>query len=121
MVMHRKGWVRTMEAVLAFFVTLIFTVFIISTQSVLSQPKEPLKVLATLETDEGFRNCIYAGNSSCAVNLASQHTPPGFEVAVTINELAPFNNDKDIYAESLFFVGNVTDDYKIVKLYYWQR
>ncbi|MBT7902365.1 hypothetical protein HN587_00770 [Candidatus Woesearchaeota archaeon] len=115
---NKKAYVRTLEAFLAFFLTFAFLVFIIYGGPQLKIGLEELNVLHDLEPDPEFRTCVEAMNSSCVSDLVDLQIAK-YEFEVTINELQPFANNYDTRVEQLFFVGNQSRDFKIVKLYYW--
>ena len=116
---NKKAYLRTLEAFFAFFITFLFIVFIVLKGISAKPPKLPLDILPALEQRDDFRDCIYAGNTSCVEDLVSPFMPGNHNFKIAINSPAPFSGTKDIYTETVFIASNQTNDYKIVYLYYW--
>jgi hypothetical protein len=116
---NRKGYVHTLEAFLAFFMTFIFVVFIVL-KGVSPKPvKDDLDVLKSLEQRDDFRECVFANNVSCVENITDPFIPASYNYKISINAPEPFKGSKDIYTETVFITSNQTGDYKVVYLYYW--
>jgi hypothetical protein len=117
----KKAYVHTIEAFIAFFITFIFVIYIIS-KGVSPKAEQPaLNILDSLEQRDDFRDCVYAVNLTCAENIISSYVPSTYNFKVSIGAPEPFKGSKDIYTETLFMVGNQTNNYKIVYLYYWLK
>lgn len=116
---NRKAYMRTIEAFFAFFITFIFVVFIVLKGTAAKPLKTQFDVLTSIEQRDDFRNCIYAGNASCAEDIIAPFMPGTYDFKVAIGAPEPFKGAKDIYTETLFIVSNQTNDYRIVYLYYW--
>ncbi|MBN1544384.1 hypothetical protein JW898_02885 [Candidatus Woesearchaeota archaeon] len=116
---NRKAYMRTLEAFLAFFITFIFVVFVVLKGVSPKGAKTPLEILSSLEQRDDFRECVYAGNETCARLIVRQYIPSSYDLKVSIGAPAPFKGAKDIYTETVFITSNRTNDYRIVYLYYW--
>ncbi|MBU2561637.1 MAG: hypothetical protein KKD17_05020 [Nanoarchaeota archaeon] len=116
---NRKGYMRTLEAFLAFFITFIFVVFVVLKGVSPKGSKTPLDILSALEQRDDFRECVYAGNATCAQLIVRPYIPSSYDFKVAIGAPAPFKGAKDIYTETVFITSNKTNDYRIVYLYYW--
>jgi len=126
----KKGYLRTLEAVLAIVITFIFLIFIIP-NNFSGSKQEKLNILNNLIEENEFRDAIMNMSSEC-LNKTS-----GNQANDIIN---PIMGDewnyylckdkkpeelprKEVFVESAFFTGNITDYYpnKIIKLYYWHN
>ncbi|NQU78434.1 hypothetical protein HQ545_01570 [Candidatus Woesearchaeota archaeon] len=119
MMFAKKGYIRTMEAFIAFFITFIFVVFIVMKGINTESGRVEFDVLSSVEQRDDFRDCIYAGNVSCAEELARPFIPLAYDYKISIGSPAPFKGAKDIYTETVFIASNQTGDYRYVYLYYW--
>ena len=115
----KKAYMRTLEAFIAFFITFIFVVFIVLKGISAETSKIQLEILPALEQRDDFRECIYAGNVTCAEDIIESFVPTAYNFKVSIGTPEPFKGSKDIYTETVFIASNQTNDYKIVYLYYW--
>lgn len=116
----KSGYVATLEAFFAFFLTFSFVIFVIHEVATSKALNTPRNILPTLEHDEDFRACVVAENTTCLQNIIDPYIPPIFDIKVTINEIAPFQAPDDVFTDSILVVSNRTASYKIVKLYYWE-
>ena len=116
----KKAYIRTLEAVIAFFVTFSFLIYIVH-GGILPKPEAVEQyILNDIEKKSEFRNCVYVENTTCIERLVSGRISSDYDHKVTINELQPFTNTYDIRVEQLMIVGNTSRDFNIVKLYYWK-
>jgi hypothetical protein len=116
---NKKAYMRTLEAFIAFFITFIFVVFIVLKGIGAESSKIQLEILPALEQRDDFRECIYAGNITCAEDIIGPFVPTAYNFKVSIGTPEPFKGAKDIYTETVFIASNQTNDYRIVFLYYW--
>ena len=116
---RKKGYMRTMEAFLAFFLTFVFVVLIVMKGTAAKPSMEQFEVLPALSQRDDFRACVYAGNTTCAEQLIDPFIPGSFRYKVSIGSPEPFKGAKDIYTETVFITSNQTNVYKVIFLYYW--
>ncbi len=123
----KKGFIRTLEAVIAIFITFFFISFVLPTRPAVPTLSENLNILDTLKEDETLRDCVIIGNATCINNTIRINLENRFEfvfnissdptVRVRIND-AP----SQVYAESILISGNSTSyNPRILRLYYWAR
>ena len=115
----KKGYVRTLEAFIAFFLTFLFTVFVVLKGVEMNTQRAELGVLRNLEQQEAFRGCVYAGNITCMDDEIKQFIPRTHKHKSLLDNPDPPQIAKNIYTETLFMTGNSTNDYKVIYLYYW--
>ena len=119
MIRARKGYIRTLEAFIAFFITFLFVVFVVL-KGVARQPeRSDLRILENLEQQESFRQCVYANNITCMEDEIRPFIPKTHEFGASINRPDPPQVAKNIFTETVFITSNSTNDYKEVYLYYW--
>ena len=118
---EKKGYMRTLEAFFAFFITFIFVVFVVLKGIGAAPGHDPLDILPALEQREDFRTCVHAENTTCIELLADPFIPGTYDHKISIGAPEPFKGAKNIYTETVFVVGNTTNNYVIVYLYYWPK
>jgi hypothetical protein len=116
----KRGYVATLEAFIAFFLTFSFVIYVVHEVAVSKALNTPENILPTLENDQDFRRCMYLDNTSCLKDMVDPYIPAVYDSKVTINEIAPFQAPDDVHTESIMMASNLSGEYKIVKLYYWQ-
>ena len=117
--MGKKGYVRTLEAFLAFFLTFLFTVFVVLKGVPQKPERAEFHVLENLEQQKGFRDCVYAENITCMDTYVQQFIPRTHGHKLSLNNPDPPIVTKSIFTETGFMTGNQTNDYKVIYLYYW--
>ncbi len=117
--MKKKGYIRTLEAFIAFFLTFLFMVFVV----LKGIPEEPERtnfhILENLEQQDSFRRCVYEENITCMDEQVRESIPLTYDHKITINNPKPPQTYKNTYTETLFMTSNQTSDYKVIYLYYW--
>jgi hypothetical protein len=116
----KRGYVATLEAFIAFFITFSFVIFVVHEVATSKALNTPEHILPTLENDQDFRRCVYSGDTGCLDDMVSPYIPAVYDSKVTINEIAPLQAPDDVHTESIMMASNTSGEYKIVKLYYWQ-
>ncbi len=134
--MNKKGFVRTLEAVIA-------VVIVLGIMLVLTPAKQPetdipanLKqsqafILNHIATNENFRNCIMDTTvygecrASCAAidGFVGNNVPKGYDYRCEICSSAstcsnPLPLDKSLYTDSRFIA---TDPAKVIRVVFWEK
>ncbi|MBD3310207.1 hypothetical protein GF351_03230 [Candidatus Woesearchaeota archaeon] len=120
----KKGYVRTLEVVIAIVLTLIFLMFLVPRVSPDDRQSVKAGVLAALEQNQDFRDCALARNVSCVESMAEDVLPERYSLKVNISsdpeEQPGIDVQGDIYSDSLFIAGSDTSyNATIVRLWYW--
>ncbi len=122
----RKAYVRTIEVLVALFITILFVAIIIPRSYPEEIRTESLEIMGTLQEDTAFRNCVMGNETSCIQTRIRQHLPGKYNYTYTISSdpLAAAGElpVKRVFAESAYFSAN--DSYyspKIFRIYYWVR
>lgn len=115
---NKKGYVRTLEAFIAFFITFLFVVFVVLKGVETNSDRPELQVLETLEQQSSFRDCVYSNNETCMREEIDQFIPLTYQFNVGFTADPP-QTDGNIFTETLFVTGDSTGDYKVIYLYYW--
>lgn len=125
MVTGKKAYLRTLEAIIAVFITFFFLIYIMPTRTVSTSNEENLYILDELAKNLAFKNCVLTQDVSC-INLTIDESLPNqynfmFNLSSDPN-VAISLPAKRIFADSAFISGNSTQ-YKpvIIRLYYWSR
>ena len=120
---HRKGFVKTIEVLIAIIMSFVFLVLIMPADTQVVS-KAALGVLLPYENNLHFRNCVLEGNDGCINGYLDSDIPPHLDYKILITEDPNENLDlpeKKVYAETLYFAGNITNSStKILKLFYWE-
>lgn len=126
---NRKGYVKTLEAVIAIVLSFLFITLFIPSKAETEERQPDLDVLDALRQNPDFRQCVIAENYSC-INATFESYYPG----VVLDYNYRFNISTDpkisgvelpivnIHAESMLIAGN--DTYarpKVLRLYYWLK
>jgi hypothetical protein len=128
MAKNKKAFVKTLEALLAIIITSIFMLGVFPKQQA-NLAFEEVSYLAKLEKNSDFR--IFAGgNDGCfnstpkaSINvLIESYLPARYDYIFCSNAKAQQVPQGKLYADTLFFTGNITQtNYKILRLYYWVK
>ncbi len=121
----KKAFIKTVEILLVIIITTIFVLSIASRQAE-NKPSERISVLNKLEKDSGFRGFVME-NSGCynsaslEINyLIAGYLPDNYDYLFCISEKSESLPQKEVYLDTLFFAGNITDiRFKTLRLYYW--
>ena len=85
--MHDKaGMMRTLEAVIAFFLTFTFLVYITQSVEPIQHPLNPLDILPVLEMDDAFRTCAINNDRDCLRSIISDYMPGEFEFEIIVDD-----------------------------------
>ena len=122
--MKKKGFVRTIEALIAIIMSFVFLVLIMPTDTQVSFKKD-LGILAPFEDDEIFRGCVLQDKDGCLNDYIKDFMPAHLEHKILITNDSNENielPEKRVFVESLMFAGNISEySPKIVKIFYWSR
>ncbi|MFH1316531.1 MAG: hypothetical protein ABII01_03370 [Candidatus Woesearchaeota archaeon] len=126
MIRNKRGYVRTMEVVIAIVITFIFVIYIIPNYSArLSNPKT-LYFLSGMYDNKNLSSCVVQKDALCVNNLIADEIPIDYEFSalITDNPNARILDlpDKRIIVDSLMFTGNIShQNMTILKVYYWKK
>ncbi|MBS3133407.1 hypothetical protein J4470_04800 [Candidatus Woesearchaeota archaeon] len=121
----KKGMFKTLEALIALFMTLLFLVVFIPREAADIQT-EPKGFLSILREDDGFRNCIIQKNVTCINQTIDNSLEDNFDFKLNLSE-EPSTTvsglpDVQVFSESLFITGNVTNSTTaILRVFYWNK
>lgn len=126
-VLGKKGFLRTLEALVAAVLAIIVLFALLSKSVPSNQDLPSTDVLEKLSFDNDFRNCALDNNLSCVNSSVYEFLPTLYKDSYSLHlsnnaSFIPNNlpEDRRVYANSLFIAGNLTDiNPVIVKLYYW--
>ncbi|PLW80149.1 hypothetical protein C0585_04505 [Candidatus Woesearchaeota archaeon] len=123
-----KGYLRTLEVMIAFVMTFAFLVILLN-NPLTNSNEQPSSVLENLVLDDEFRNelidvqnwCRYSNESTLLVNMTKERIGD-YEFALCMNK-KPELPRKTVIVDSAYVTGNITEqyDYKILRLYYWNE
>ena len=117
----KQAYVRTLEAFIAFTITFIFLIFLLSMfRGAESTQQQDIRVLKNFEQRPEFRACVYANNVTCIVSLVNSSVPEEFDYEITIND-ASFTRDEELHVDALYITGGEAENQYVVRLYYWRR
>lgn|SRR3989338_8928072 len=120
----KKGILKTLEALVALFLLLIFLIaFLPSNPETIAGPEG---FMASFQTDETFRNCAIERNMSCLNQSIEEEVGSGhyFLVNVTDDVNARISGlpQTTVFSESIYFAGNASFAREsIVRVFYWAR
>ena len=122
----KKGVFRTLEALIAIFITFLFLIVFIPMQRERAQPTAPPNVLADLRDNDDFRNCVIQKNETCINQSIDRNLEDSYDFKFNLsdnpNAGAPALPQKQVYANSIFIAGNATNSTRtIVRLYFWAK
>ncbi len=122
----KKGFIRTLEAIIAIFITLFFVTFVLPKQSAVPAPSESLNLMDALKEDETLRDCVIIGNTTCINATINRTLEDSYDFAVSIATdplaRATLPSEVHVYSESVMIAGNSTSySPKILRVYYWAR
>lgn len=122
----KQGIFRTLEALIAVFITFLFLMVFIPTQRERAQPTAPPNVLADLRDNDDFRNCVIQKNETCINQSVDRNLADSYDFKFNLSNnpyaSAPALPQKKVYANSMFLVGNTTNSTTfIVRLYFWAK
>lgn len=137
---NKKGFIKTLEAVIAIILILTF-VYVFTPKEQETPQETPLDIqdvqrfiLTEVALNETYRNCIITTQpGSCTTSACLQqinafidkHTPSGYANSCEICRKAisctsqPLPLDRSIYTDSVF-VGHTVSS-KVFRVYFWPR
>ncbi len=122
----KKGLLKTLEALIALFLTLTMLIVFIPRDSVTEQISEPKGFLSILRENDAFRSCVVAKNTTCINQTIDDNLEDNFYFVFNLSESASAKvgglPDVQIFSESVFITGNVTNSTNtIVRVFYWNK
>ncbi len=122
----KKAYLRTLEAIIAVGLTLLFLAIINPWQADINARQQKIDILPLLEHNQNFRNCVASENVSCANTIIQNYIPGkyNYTISITANTsyIPALPGKKTIIADSIYIHGNDTvKKQEIVRLYYWVK
>ena len=127
MVKGKEGIFRTLEALIAIFITFLFLLIFIPQLRERAAPQTPPNVLASLGDNDDFRNCVIQKNQTCLNQFIERSIEGKYEFKLNTSDnpnaaVAGLPQQKRVYANSLFISGNTTNSTRqVVRLYFWTK
>jgi len=122
----KKGFIKTVEAIIASLMLVTFIAFVIPTNFE-SSTQDQLGVLSKLQLEEGFRTCVINDNTTCVQTYIESKLPTDYLnkyrfMITTDNQAVPTDLPKTkVISENIFIATDkISIKSKIVRLYYWQ-
>ena len=81
--MDRKGFVKTIEVLIAIVMSFIFLVLIMPADQSYAY-KKTLGILPAFEDNQQFRGCVLDENEGCLADLIGPQVPPYLEYKILI-------------------------------------
>lgn len=132
----KKGYIRTVEAIIAIVIILI-VIFTLIPKKIEKSAKVPSIVEASqnfilkeMTVNETIRECIVNNteceNSTIFKSIIEKNVPAGYEVAYKIcdtsNCVTNTSIDKDVFVNDIFIASTLeTQNPKIVRLWTWRK
>ena len=121
----KRGMFKTLEALIALFITMTFLLVFLPQEAADIQA-EPKGFLSLLRKDDEFRSCAIEKNMTCINQTIGKNLEGSFEFQLNLSESASATvtglPDKQVFSESLFLRGNTTNSTTtIVRVFYWNR
>lgn len=122
----KQGIFRTIEALIAIFITFAFLAIFLPQQREQVQQLAPPNALAGLAENDDFRNCVVQKNDTCINESIDKALPRTYNFRFNLSEdpnaVVSGLPDERVYANSLFIAGNITNATKtVVRLYFWEK
>ncbi len=122
----KEGIFKTLEALIAIFVTFAFLAVFIPQQREHPLPESPANILASLRENDGFRNCVVLQNLTCINQSIERNLDDSYDYMVNLSNdpSATVSGlpQKRVYANAIFISGNTTNATRtIMRLYYWPK
>lgn len=134
----KKGWIRTLEAVIAILLVLGFILFITPKDTTYTETTPQIVesaqnfILKELMVNENIRNCVLlqTGGSECNVcgdlnQIITENTPPGYTInceicdgSASCTSLGKDVLEKSVYTSAVMLASQETK--KVVRLYLWE-
>lgn len=122
----KQGLLKTLEALIALFLTFTMLIVFIPRDTVTQQSTEPKGFLPILRENDAFRSCVVSKNVTCINQTINDNLEDNFNFVFNLSDSASANvgglPDKQIFSESVFITGNVTNSTNtILRIFYWNR
>ncbi len=122
----KSGFLRTIEVLVALFITIIFLVLIIPRYYTSDIDIQDQNIIEPLREDDAFRNAVLSGDNATIDTKIRQHLSAKYEFVYTssADQNAVANNlpAKRVFSESAYFTANSTYySPKVFRIYYWSR
>lgn len=122
----KKAYLRTLEAMIAVGLTLLFLAMINPWQNDINVRQQKIDILPLLEHNQDFRNCVVSENAACANAIIQNYIPGKYNYTISITTSTSYTpvlpDKKTILADSIYINGNDTfNKQEIVRLYYWVK
>lgn len=126
MLHEKEGIFKTIEALIAIFITFLFLMVFIPQQRELTTRQAPQNALVGLASNDDFRNCAISRNFSCVNQTIDRQLKDLYDFKVNLSEshtsALPALPEKRIYANSIYLAGNTTNSTRmIVRLFFWEK
>lgn len=125
--MKKKGYLKTIEVVLAAVITSIFLLYIMPQFTGSEDQNEGFEILKEIRSDEDLRGFVltnigcYNSTESNTLNTKIQeHLPESYSYVICIDDIySDFVGDR-LFIDSIYIASNLSI-YKprILRLYYW--
>ena len=132
MARNKKGYIRTLEAIVAILMLYIFITFLLS-QNKPEEAAAPLdivlsqeSVLKEIQSSSYYRNCVLEKDVDCVDQLASSTLGKKYDYALAICTRTecqiPATPVKEVYVDSIVISSNITKfETTSVNLYVWRK
>ncbi|MBI3034399.1 hypothetical protein HYY72_04515 [Candidatus Woesearchaeota archaeon] len=121
----KKGFLRTVEVVIAIAMTFIFLIVFIPEYASTKPALKNENALETLYKNPDFRACITSENSTCinqSLSKRLENYDYAFNISKSPDERSTNLPQKRIFSESAFISGNNSAyEPRIMRIYYWGR
>ena len=127
LIAHKAAVFRTLEALIAIFITFLFLLVFIPQVRENAQPQTPQNVLVSLRENDDFRNCVIQKNQTCLNQLAGKNIEGKYEFLINVSDnpnaiVSGLPPKKRVFANSLYISGNTTNATStVVRLYFWTK
>ncbi|MFA6088269.1 MAG: hypothetical protein WC755_00265 [Candidatus Woesearchaeota archaeon] len=126
-IQNKKGAMKTLEAVIASLIIVVFTAFLIPSGAN-NIGKDSVGVLNKLGQNENFRHCVVLYNVTCVDNYIKTFLPQEYQSSYTfivtknINSIPTGIPSSDVINENTYIAtdGKINEEY-IVRLFYWNK
>ncbi len=122
----KQGLLKTLEALIALFLTLTMLIVFIPRDTLTEQISEPKGFLPILRENDAFRNCVVSKNTTCINQTINDNLEDNFHFVFNLSKSASATvtglPDVQIFSESVFITGNATNSTNtILRVFYWNK
>jgi hypothetical protein len=126
--MVKKAFMKTIEILMIILLT-VFFMFVIMPVFVEKGELSTTSYLASLIMDPDFRAfltgapaCYNSTDMNNGTLLVGRQLPRGYSFMLCTGRYPESLPVADVYQDTMFFAGNVTDlGYKVIRVYYWKQ